>query len=289
MGLPTGRLRRRAALAGAAFFLAGCSVTPTVTPPRSPAPTPRLEPVLGVGPYPGWVELAKIAGTGDGQADGNRPAPTRHLLISTVCSGSGSLAITAFSDLGTEDSVVDCPREDPQRSIAYLEDSRTWRVGVVTTGDTSYSVLVEGADAPLHIPSVAMSAGGRRIEMGGVCLSISLAWGYSASDQCGTSIPLEPIQTLEIGKAEVATIAIRDWTIEQASALCGRLSEVAGQPDRFEAVPGCTVQATLEAGVARLTGLKPSAEPWLVEVNMVGEAGWGDTFQGPFYAYVSVR
>lgn len=292
-------LRRRAGIVGAAaLLLAGCTVAPTEpapAPSTSASPfTPSPDPIAGIAPYPGWTELARLHredALDAATATGARNESSRVLLISTVCTGTGNVTIAVPSPDGPGDSTVQCPTPaEPQRSMPYLADTQSdWEVRVEPSGPVTFEVLVEGSDVPLHIPPIVLAADGQQIEMQGGCWSIGLSWGYSAGDSCGTTIPGQPIESIEMDRGAAATITIDGWIVSRADALCGRLKRAPGNPDLFEAKPDCTVQATLDGGAVQLEGLKPSAEPWLVELTLAAEAAWGDGFSGPFYAYVSVR
>lgn len=289
--MTTESLRRAANLIGALTLLvAGCGAAPTGSVPSAGS----AEPVGRIAPYPGWTELARlqpddVGANGEAIAAGDRETSSRFLLVSAVCT-TGNLAITAPGPVDPSESSVQCPvLADPQRSMAFVgDDLASWAVRVVPTRTIDFEVLIEGSDVPLHIPAIVLTAGDKTIEMQGGCGGISLSWGYVASDQCGTTIPEEPIETIQMERGATATVAIDGWTISRADALCGRLERAGGNPDLFEAMPACTVQATLDGGEVRLQGLKPSPDPWLVELGMAAEAAWGDQFSGPFYAYVSV-
>jgi hypothetical protein len=287
----TSKNRRRPVglIVALALLVSGCGVAPTPSLPSAGS----ADPAGGIAPYPGWTELARlqpddVLPNGVAIAAGDRQASSRFLLISAICT-TGRLTITAPGPVDPTESTVECPAlADPQRSIAFIgDDVASWEVRVVPNGVVDFEARIEGSDVPLHIPPIVLTAGDKSIELAGGCWAISLSWGYVASDQCGTTIP-EQIQTIQVERGATASISIDGWEILQASALCGRLDRGAGQPDLFEAMPDCAVQATLDGGGVRLAGLRSAPEPWLVELGLVARAGWGDQFSGPFYAYVSV-
>lgn len=290
-----GSIRGSATLISAVTLLvAGCGVAPSGTASSSPSGG-AAEPAEAIAPYPGWTELARlhpgdVGSHGEAVAAGDRETSGRFLLVSAVCT-TGNLAITTPGPVDPSESSVECPvLADPERSIAFVGDEVvSWEVRVVPNGTVDFEVLIEGSDVPLHIPAIVLTAGDKTIEMQGGCWTISLSWGYVASDQCGRTIPEERIETIHMERGAAVTVAIDGWTISRADALCGRLKQAGGNlDDLFQAMPACTVQATLDGGEVRLQGLTPSPDPWLVELAMSAEAAWSDQFSGPFYAYVSV-
>lgn len=299
--MTTEPMRRGVRLVVAAFVFSSCSAAPQGSPLAtsgsagpSPSSAASLESVEGIAPYPGWTELARVGPDasegGEATAGGDRPESLRHLLISAVCTGRGHLTITA-DGADTLDRTVTCPTPaGPERAMPYIGEDPSWTVRVVASDGVDFEVLIEGSDVPLHLPQVLLVARDKAVPMPVGCgLSLSLAWGYQASDSCGTTIPSEPIGTLNLAPGEAATIALDGWTVTAAAARCGRLRQAAGDPDLFEAIAGCTVNADLDSGVVRVEGMKQSPEPWLVEVQLAARSPWGDAFVGPFYAWVDVR
>jgi len=141
----------------------------------------------------------------------------------------------------------------------------------------------------LHIPSVVIRHGLDEAEMSTGCLgSISLAWGYTAFDDCATTVPESPLKTLELSKDTVPTLRIEGWTITAADARCGRIVTSSGAPSVFEPVAQCRVWAAITHGIIIFDAFPAATEPWVVELQLTAKNAAGDSFTAPFYAYVHV-
>jgi hypothetical protein len=287
--------------AGGGFLLANRGTTPPVAASLSPSapaqtpsasPTVSLAPVGDIAPYLGWQMLGRLNGP-----NGNPEATLRdelpqsggHLLVSTACEGTGSLTITVTVD---DTWTVDCPATsaEPFRMMPYLGDATKFEVRVTASGSIAYQVLVEGSDAPLHIPPVVLRHGADQATMGWGCGgSISLGWGYDAGDSCGTTLPSTPLETLELAVGDVATVTIDGWTITDTRATCGRIVTEQNAPSLYEAMSECTVTAVLNDSTVTVGGLPRGANPWAVELNLTARNAVGDGFSSPFYAYLFVR
>jgi hypothetical protein len=251
-----------------------------------------LAPVGDIAPYLGWQMLGRlIEPSGDAQATvtGELPQSGGHLLVSTACEGTGTLTITATVD---DTWTVDCPATpaEPFRMMPYLGDATSFEVRVTASGSLAYQVLIEGSDVPLHIPPVVLRHGADQAVMGMGCGgSISLGWGYDASDSCATTLPSTPLENLELAVGDVATVTIDAWTITDTSATCGRIITEQNSPSRYEPMSECTVTAVLQNSTINISGLPRGRNPWVVELNVAGRNAVGDGFSSPFYAYVFVR
>jgi hypothetical protein len=198
-------------------------------PPTGTAPPSSIAPVGAIAPYPGWTELVRlrpddVSANGEAIARGDREGSTHFLLISAICT-TGQLTIATTEAGEVVKSPVQCPvLTDPQRSMLFVGDEvASWDVRVRPTRNVDFEVLIEGTDMPLRIPPIVLTAGGQGIAMHGGCWSISLAWGYDAGDQCGTTIPSEPIETIVMARDGAAEVTIDGWVISRADAVCGRL------------------------------------------------------------------
>jgi hypothetical protein len=171
-----------------------------------------------------------------------------------------------------------------------MGDVTQFQVQTVATGNITFQVLIEGSDVALHIPPVVIRHGLDEATMGYGCGgSISLAWGYSAGDSCATTLPPTPLKTLELSKDTVPTVTIDGWTISEPTASCGRIATSPGAPELFEPMDQCRVSASLVQQTIIIMGLPAATEPWVVELNLTALNAAGDSFSGPFYAYVHVH
>lgn len=270
------------------------AASPSAPPSASPVASPSvsLAPVDDIAPYLGWQTLGRLNGPDDDSKSSltaQRPSGVTVLLISAACSGSGSLAITAGDG---EQLNVECPEAstDPARTLASAGDATEVTVDVIATGAVGFQVLVEGSNAPLAIPAVVLRRGVDEAALaygcGGV---ISLAWGYDTSDSCATTLPLTSLATLELASGEFANVTIDGWTITDASATCGRITTAPDTADQFEAMTECTVIAELSDLTISVSGLPKAANPWVLELRLTARNAAGDSFSGPFYAYIFVR
>jgi hypothetical protein len=257
--------------------------------PSTPAPVTLLPPPEPASPYPGWEPLHTLDSVGSNEPihafSMERRDDVRHLLVSVTCEGDGRLSITGS---GLLESTVECPvgPDEPARNLVYIADEATIVVTVTASGTVGYSVLVEGNQAPLDLPAVRLGGPDGSAEMRAGCgISISLSWGYQASDSCGTTLPADPIEELALPPTGAATVRLDGWTITEAGAACGRIAD--GDPALFEALDGCSVQAAVGDGDVVLSGL-PTGR-WLVELTLGSENDVGDTFRGPFYAWIAVE
>ena len=270
------------------------SPSPSAVPAQTPSasPTVSLAPVGDIAPYLGWQMLGRLNGPNgnpEAKLNGELPQSGGHLLVSTACEGTGTLTITATVD---DTWTVDCPATsaDPFRMMPYLGDSTSFEVRVTASGSLAYQVLVEGSDVPLHIPPVVLRHGADQAAMGMGCGgSISLGWGYDASDSCATTVPSTPLETLTLAAGDVATVTIDGWTIAETSATCGRIITEQNSPSLYEAMTECTVTAVLQDSTISVSGLPKGGNPWVVELNVTARNAVGDGFSSPFYAYVFVR
>ena len=289
--------------AGGGFLLSNRATTPPVAASSSPSPsapsqtpsaspTVSLAPVGDIAPYLGWQMLGRLNGpNGNAEAklNGELPQSGGHLLVSTACEGTGTLTITATVD---DTWIVDCPATsaEPFRMMPYVGDATKFEVRVTASGRFAYQVLVEGSDVPLHIPPVVLRHGADQATMGMGCGgSISLGWGYDASDSCATTLPSTPLETLELAVGDVATLTIDGWTITETSATCGRIITEQNSPSLYEAMSECTVSAVLKDSAISVSGLPKGGNPWVVELNLAARNAVGDGFSSPLYAYVFVR
>jgi hypothetical protein len=282
--------------AGGGFLLSNRATTPPVaaspSPSASASPTVSLAPVGDIAPYLGWQMLGRLYGPNDNPEatlNGELPRSGGHLLVSTACEGTGTLAITAtVNDTWT----VDCPATsaEPFRMMPYLGDATKFEVRVSASGSLAYQVLVEGSDVPLHIPPVVLRHDADQAVMGMGCGgTISLGWGYDAGDSCATTVPSTPLETLELAAGDVATLTIDGWTIADTSATCGRIITEQNSPSLYEAMSECTVTAVLKDSTVNVSGLQKGGNPWVVELHLTARNAVGDGFSSPFYAYVLVR
>jgi hypothetical protein len=273
---------------------AGASPTPSASAAAavsaSPAPD-YVGPVADIAPYPDWQTIGRVTGPGgnpQATLDGPRPSGVSQLLVSAACNGSGSLSITMTGDTQL---TVDCPTSStkPSRQLSFVGDGTEFQVQVVASGNVTFQVLVEGSDRALHIPSVVIRHGLDEATMSTGCLgSISLAWGYTAFDDCATTIPETPLKTLELSKDTVPTLRIDGWTITAADARCGRIVTNSGAPSLFEPVAQCQISAAITHSILIFSAFPAAANPWVVELQLTAKNAAGDSFTAPFYAYVHV-
>jgi hypothetical protein len=248
-------------------------------------------PVADIAPYPDWQPIGRVNGPGGNPQttlDGPLPSGVSQLLVSAACNGSGSLSITMT---GSEPLAVDCPAspDKPSRQLSYAGDGTQFEVQVVASGNVTFQALVEGSDRALHIPSVVIRHGLGEATMGTGCGgSISLAWGYTAFDDCATTLPATPLETLELSKDTLPTVRIDGWTISTPVARCGRIVTSPGAPSLFEPVAQCRVSAALTHQTIIIMGLPAATKPWVVELQLTATNAAGDSFTAPFYAYVHV-
>jgi hypothetical protein len=291
-----------AAIGAGGLLLANRGITPPVG--NSPAPSASAEPsaspagvaspgpVADISPYPGWQSIGRLSGPeGDLQATvgGKLPAGVRVLLVSVACQGIGSISITTTGDPLLP---VDCPASStaPSRQMTSVGDVAQFQVQAVASGKIRFQVLIEGSDVPLRIPPVVIQHGLDRATMGYGCGgTISLAWGYETGESCATTLPPTPLETLELAKDTVPTVTIDGWTISEPTASCGRIVTSPGAPDLFEPIDQCRVSASLAQQTIIILGLPAATKPWVVELNLTAQNAAGDSFSGPFYAYVHVR
>jgi len=288
--------------AGGGFLLSNRGPTPPVAASPSPSAVPAspvaspsyyLVPVDAIAPYLGWQTLGRLSGPDDdskGSLIAQRPSEVTVLLISAACSGSGSLAITVA---GTGDQLnVDCPvaSTEPTRTLASAGDATELTVDVTATGAVSFQVIVEGSNAPLAIPTVVLRHGTDEAALAYGCGGIiSLAWGYEAGDSCATTVPVTPLEMLELVEGDAATVAIDGWTITEASATCGRIVSESGSPDVFEAMSQCAVAATLTDSTITVSRIPKAPNAWVLELSFTARNPAGDSFSGPNYMYIHVR
>jgi hypothetical protein len=272
----------------------GASASPSAS---ALAPVGSLGPVADIAPYDGWQTLGRLAGP-DGDAvatvGGAVPSGVQHLLISAACNGAGTLSITTTAnspEVGDETQLIDCPASAaaPKRTMPYVATATQFQVKVTISGTVTFQVLVEGSDVPLHIPAIPLRHGSDVAMMGWGCGGISLSWGYSGIDDCATTLPSQPLQTLELATGDQATVATEGWTFKGVSATCGRIKTDPGSPDLYEAMATCPVTAEVKNGAITISGLKSAANPWVLEIQMIATNAAGDQFFGPIYAYVHVR
>jgi hypothetical protein len=291
-----------AAIGAGGLLLANRGITPPVgnspaasasaAPSASGTAAPSPAPVADITPYPGWQSIGRLTGPdGDAQATvhGDVPSGVSSLLVSAACQGTGSLSITMT---GETQLAVDCPVSSttPARQLSFVGDVRQFEVQAVASGSISFQVLIEGSDVALHIPPVVIRHGLDEATMGYGCGgSISLSWGYTAGDSCATTLPPTPLETLELSKDTVPTATINGWTISAPTARCGRIVTSPGAPSLFEPTDQCRVSASLVEQTIIILGLPAATEPWVVELNLTAHNAAGDSFSGPFYAYVHVR
>ena len=151
--------------------------------------------------------------------------------------------------------------------MPYNGERAEFSVRVTASGNVRYQVLVEGSDLLLPHPPVVLRHGTDEATMGEGCGSlITLAWGNETTDQCGTSIPSTPLETIALATDEVATVSLDGWSITRASATCGRIQTEPGGLELYEAQPQCTVNATLKDSIITVGGLTRASEPWLLEL-----------------------
>jgi hypothetical protein len=254
-------------------------------------PADYVGPVADIAPYPDWEPIGRLNGQGGNrraELDGPLPSGVSQLLVSAACNGSGSLSITMTGDT---QMAVECPAapEKPTRQLSFVGDGTEFQVQVAASGNVTFQALVEGSDRLLHIPSVVIRHGLDEATMSTGCLgSISLAWGYTAFDDCATTLPEGPLKTLELSKDTVPTLRIDGWTITAADARCGRIVTSSGAPSVFEPVAQCRVWAAITHGIIIFDAFPAATEPWVVELQLTAKNAAGDSFTAPFYAYVHV-
>jgi hypothetical protein len=291
--LPTDAQLSVTTSAGTAWRLIVVDPVPVDASPSADASTPRpvtlLPPPEPAAPYPGWEPLHTLDSSGSNEPihafSMERRDEVRHILVSVTCTGDGSLSITGSGFL---ESTVECPIDtgEPSRALSFVGDDAAIVVTVTASGTVGYSVVVEGNQDPLDLPVVRLSGPNGDAEMRSGCgVSISLSWGYQASDSCATTLPSQPIQELTLAPTGAATVSLDGWTITEAGAACGGISN--GDPALFEAQAACTVEAAVVDGEVRLDGL-PGGR-WLVELSVSAENEIGDAFTGPFYAWITVE
>jgi len=207
---------------------AGASPSPSAIAAAAVSASPPADyvgPVADIAPYPDWQPIGRVNGPGGtprAEFDGPLPSGVSQLLVSAACNGFGSLSITMTGDT---QMAVECPAAPgkPTRQLSYVGDGTEFKIQVVASGNVTFQALVEGSDRALHIPPVVIRHGLDEATMSRGCPgSISLAWGYTASDDCATTIPETPLKTLELSKDTVPTLRIEGWTITAADARCGR-------------------------------------------------------------------
>jgi hypothetical protein len=263
--------------------------SPSVAPP---SPADSVGPMADIAPYPGWQLIGRLSGPhGHAQAtvSGKLPGGVSQMIVSAACNGLGSLAITMTSN---EDLAVDCPTTSitPTRQMSYVGDGTQFEVHVLVSGNVRFQVLVEGSDVVLPLPTVSIRHGLAKATMRTGCVnSISLAWGYTAFDDCATTVAATPLETLELSNQTHATVAIDGWTITAAEARCGRIVTSSGAPSLFEAMAQCRVSAALTHQTIIVKDLPATTKPWVVELQLTAKNGAGDSFSAPFYAYVHVH
>jgi hypothetical protein len=272
----------------------GTSPSPSASAPAAVSANPvpdYVGPVPDIAPYPDWQPIGRVNGPGGNPQttlDGPLPSGVSQLLVSAACNGSGSLSITMTGDTQL---AVDCPTSStkPSRQLSFVGDGTQFEVHVISSGTVTFQVLVEGSDVALHIPKVVIRHGLDEATMSTGCLgSISLAWGYTASDDCATTVPETPLKTLELSKDTVPTLRIDGWTITAADARCGRIVTSSGAPSLFEPVAQCQISAAITHSIVIFSAFPAAATPWVVELQLTAKNAAGDSFTAPFYAYVHV-
>jgi hypothetical protein len=262
--------------------------SPSVTPDF---PGESVGPVADIAPYSDWQTIGRVNGPGgnpQATLDGPLPSGVSQLLVSAACNGSGSLSITMTGDTQL---AVDCPvaATTPSRQLAFVGDGTQFEVQVVVSGNVTFQILVEGSDRALHIPSVVIRHGLDEATMGTGCVgSISFAWGYTAFDDCATTLPAAPLETLQLSRDTLPTVRIDGWTISTPVARCGRIVTSPGAPSLFEPVAACRVSAALTHQTIIIMGLPAATKPWVVKLGLTAKNAAGDSFTAPFYAYVHV-
>jgi hypothetical protein len=272
---------------GASPSSSGSSVAVASTSPAAD----YVGPVADLAPYPDWQPIGRVNGPGGNPQTtlaGPLPGGVAQLLVSAACNGSGSLSITMTGD---SQLTVDCPTSStkPSRQLSFVGDGTQFEVQIVISGNVTFQALVEGSDRALHIPSVAIRHGLDEATMGTGCGgSISLAWGYTAFDDCATTLPSTPLETLELSKDTVPTVRLDGWTMTAAEARCGRIVTSPGAPSLFEPVAQCRVWAAITHGIIIFSAFPAAPKPWVVELQLTATNAAGDSFTAPFYAYVHV-
>ena len=285
--------------AGGGLLLSDRGTTTPAGPSHSPSasaapasPTASITPVDDIAPYAGWQTIGRLNGPDD---DSNAtftaqaPISVTHLLISAACRGTGRLVIT---DSGGGQLPVDCPIDSraPDRTLSSVGDTQDFTVDVASTGAVTFQVLVQGGEDPLRIPTVLLRQGGAEATLAMGCgVVISLAWGYESADSCATTLPATPLETLEVTGPAAATVSLPGWTLTEPSVACGRIVTSQDAPSRFEATSDCRAIVGLGSGAISISGLPKSANAWAVEVKFSARNPAGDSFSGPFYAYIFVR
>ena len=225
--------------------------TPAPTPTTSPSAPPEPAPILdgAIVPIGGWTSLGGMSGDGRdasggaGTLSGTMPAGWTAVMVSVACAGRGSLHIESGDD--TRD--VRCPvtTTAPERA-AFFADTPSYRVRVTRDGQVAYEVRVDGARSVLVRPPVVVTGNGKPARMTEGCgISIQLAWGFNAVDDCATNIPGDPMPTVPARDGRV-DIRIPGWTIADAKVRCGRIgpNDIPSSSSCVDAtrVPGSTAR-----------------------------------------------
>ena len=202
-------------------------------------------------------------------------------MVSVACAGRGSLHIESGDD--TRD--IECPVTTgaPERN-AFFADTPSYRVKV-------HAVRTGGLRGPgrrrqerAGAPAGPDHGDGKPARMTEGCgISMELAWGFNASDDCATNIPGDPIPTVTARNGRV-DIRIPGWTIADAAVHCGRIGP--NDIPEFIELHGCKPHLQIDGSAATISGLPSGGGRRLLEFGFTARNAAGDEFHAPYYAWV---
>ena len=180
---------------------------------------------------------------------------------------------------------IDCPVTTgaPERN-AFFADTPSYRVRITRSGQVAYEVRVDGARSVLVRPPVLITGGGKPARMTEGCgISMELAWGFNASDDCATNIPGDPIPTVTALNGRV-DIRMPGWTIADATVRCGRIGP--NDIPEFIELRGCKPHVQIDGSTATISGLPSRGGRRLLEFGFTAWNAAGDELDAPYYAWV---
>ena len=116
----------------------------------------------------------------------------------------------------------------------------------------------------------------------GCGISMELAWGLNAADDCATNIPGDPIPTVTAPEGRL-DIRIPGWTIADAAVHCGRIGP--NDIPEFIELNGCKPEVRIDGSAATISGLPSGGGRRLLEFGFTATLA-GDEFHAPYYAWV---
>jgi hypothetical protein len=270
-------------------------VTPAV--PCGPAPTGSEDVVLalttgGSDPVPG-AELGDglpVVAVGPGEA-------IEIAVATSACATGWTIDVRTADGIESVESVPDVagdPARRAQNRWLFALPRAIDEADLVVVLRFGPSVVVERlwrlTDAPFEVPvAFVVADDGRRAEgYVGCGLTLELATGYTAADQCGSIGYDGGGERFEVQAFESLTLEVPGWAIVGWSGQCGQVS-VADGPAIFES-GGCELGSFSVDGPgtpppARFV-LQPGDQVLQLQVTATRD---GDRFGVPYYLPVSVR